>query len=93
MTKKNSPKPPDISQYDYRRNKCHLLLNNGLREAKLYEDRQSGTQSRVEGTVPDPLAKIFTPSPVVNENESSQVSVGEIEDDCIIEDEESTLNQ
>ncbi|CAI2367238.1 unnamed protein product [Moneuplotes crassus] len=95
--RKLSPKQPDLSQYDYRRNKCHLLLSSGLREAKLFEDKQSGEITMKNTKNTSYLQKIFTPSveekEIPQDEEFSQISVGELEDDCIIEDDESTLNQ
>lgn len=39
----NSPKAKLLEErYDYRRDKCHFLFSSGLKEAKIYEDAQSG---------------------------------------------------
>mmetsp|Transcript_23845 Transcript_23845/g.21184 ORF Transcript_23845/g.21184 Transcript_23845/m.21184 type:complete len:183 (-) Transcript_23845:500-1048(-) len=88
----------DFSKYDYRRNKCHLLFNSGLREAKMYEDKQAGEEENQRINIEEKGQKvhsIFHPTTSKNEfnhKDTSLISIDEFEDDGIIQDDDSSTS-
>jgi hypothetical protein len=88
-----TPKSGSLEKkYDYRREKCHFLFSNGLKEAKIYEDSQSGgdTKERFRSADIRNNRKLKDHQKQhITYNINSLISIDENEDNGIVEDIES----
>jgi hypothetical protein len=88
-----TPKSGSLERkYDYRREKCHFLFSNGLKEAKLYEDSQSGDDAKERfksANIRNNRKLKEHQKQHITYNINSLISIDENEDNGIVEDIES----